>query len=94
MTTAATCEVGPSLAAFGDYGTIGSAPIGAQPTRTYGLSLNVPLFDGGRRDARRAESFSQYRQEKLRTHDLEDQIELEVRLALESLRAAAGQVGR
>jgi outer membrane protein len=82
----------PSLSAFGDYGTIGAHPIGAQPTRTIGISLNVPIFDGGRRDARRAESFSQFRQEKLRTHDLEDQVELEVRLALESLQSAISQV--
>ena len=47
---------------------------------------------GGKRDARRAESLSQYRQEQVRTRDLEDQIELEVRLALDSLRSAMSQV--
>ena len=35
------------------------------PTRTVGIQLRVPLFDGGRRDARRAESAdSQYRPER------------------------------
>jgi outer membrane protein len=82
----------PSVGAFADYGSIGNAIVGAQPTRTYGVSLKVPVFDGGRRDARRSESFSQYRQEKIKTHDLQDQIELEVRLALNSLRAAANEV--
>ena len=82
----------PSVGAFADYGSIGNAIVGAQPTRTYGVSLKVPVFDGGRREARRAESFSQYRQEKVKTHDLQDQIELEVRLALNSLRAAANEV--
>ena len=82
----------PSIGAFGDYGTIGTAIVGAHPTHTIGITLNVPLFDGGRRDARRQESFSQYRQEQIRTLDLELQIELDVRLALDSLRSADGQV--
>ena len=46
----------PSLAAFGDYGSSGSAINNSVPTRTYGVSLRVPIFDGGRRDARRAEA--------------------------------------
>jgi outer membrane protein TolC len=82
----------PSLAAFADYGSIGSEIVGSQPTHTYGITLKVPVFDGGRREARRAESLSQFRQEKLRTLDLEDQIELEVRLALDSLVSGATQV--
>jgi outer membrane protein TolC len=52
----------------------------------------VPLFDGGRRDARRQESTSLLRQERIRRHDLEQQIELEVRLALDALRSAEEQV--
>ena len=50
------------------------------------------MFDGGRRDARRVESASAYRQERIRTADLGDQVELEVRLALNALRSADGQV--
>jgi outer membrane protein len=82
----------PSLSAFGDYGDIGSGINNALPTRTYGISLRVPIFDGGRRDARRAEAASQYRSEKVRTLDLREQIELEVRLALDSLHSAEEQV--
>ncbi|PYT19080.1 MAG: hypothetical protein DMG59_01755 [Acidobacteria bacterium] len=82
----------PSVASFADYGSIGMGLVGVQPTYTYGISLKVPVFDGGKRDARRAESLSQYRQEQVRTRDLEDQIELEVRLALDSLRSAMSQV--
>jgi outer membrane protein TolC len=82
----------PSLAAFGDYGTIGTGADNAFPTRTYGISLRVPVFDGGRRDARRAEAASQYRQERVRTRDLKEQIELDVRLALDSLASAEQQV--
>jgi outer membrane protein TolC len=82
----------PTLGAFANYGDLGSNITNAVPTRTYGVTLKVPIFDGGRRDARRVESASVYRQEKIRTADLRDQIELDVRLALESLRSADAQV--
>jgi len=64
----------------------------AIPTYTYGISVRVPVFDGGRRDARRVESDSEYRAEKVRTTDLKEQIELDVRLALDSLTSAAEEV--
>ena len=54
--------------------------------------MKVPIFDGGRREARIGESTSQYRQEQLRTRDLGQQIELQVRTALESLHSAAAEV--
>ncbi|MBZ5594153.1 MAG: TolC family protein [Acidobacteriia bacterium] len=82
----------PTLAFFGDYGTIGTGPNAAFPTRTYGVSLKVPLFDGGRRDARRSEALSEYKQEQVRTHDLRDQIELDIRVALDSVKSAEAQV--
>jgi outer membrane protein TolC len=82
----------PSLAGFADYGTIGSSINNALPTRTYGVSLRVPVFDGGKRDARRAESASALRSEKIRTADLRDQVDLEVRLALDALRSSNAQV--
>jgi outer membrane protein TolC len=82
----------PTVAAFGDYGPSGSGINNSLPTRTYGISVRVPLFDGGRRDARRAEANSQYRQEHIRSADLKEQIELDVRLALDTLRSAEEQV--
>lgn len=82
----------PSLSAFGDYGSIGTGFDDAFPTRTYGVLLRLPIFDGGRRDARRAESASQYRAELVRTKDLKEQIELDVRLALDALHSAEEQV--
>jgi outer membrane protein TolC len=90
--SAARWERLPSLAAFGNYGTIGSALDHNFPTRTYGVSLRLPLFDGGRLEARRAESASELRQEQIRTRDLRAQIELEIRLALDALRSAREQV--
>jgi outer membrane protein len=82
----------PTLAAFGDYGAIGTGLDAALPTRTIGIEVKVPVFDGGRRDAQRAESASQYRAEKTRTNDLKQQIELDVRLALDELQSAEDQV--
>jgi outer membrane protein len=82
----------PTVAAFGDYGSSGAGLNNSLPTRTVGISVRVPLFDGGRRDARRGESASQYRSEKVRTNDLKEQIELDVRLALDALHSAEEQV--
>jgi outer membrane protein TolC len=82
----------PSVAAFGDYGSNGTGISSNVPTRTYGIWLRVPIFDGGRRDARRSEADSQYRQERVRTSDLKEQVELDVRLALDTLSSAEQQV--
>ena len=47
----------PSLYAYADYGTTGTngSIVSLLPTRDYGVTVRVPIFDGGRRDARRAE---------------------------------------
>ena len=82
----------PSVGADANYGTIGSQAIGAAPTYMYGISVRVPVFDGGRRDARRVESLSQLRQEQTRTRDTEQQVELDVRLAFDSIKSAATEV--
>jgi outer membrane protein TolC len=90
--SATTLERLPTLAASANYGSIGPGLNNAIPTYTYGISVRVPVFDGGRRDARRVESDSEYRAEKVRTTDLKEQIELDVRLALDSLTSAAEEV--
>jgi outer membrane protein len=82
----------PSVLFFGDYGTIGLGFDDALPTRTVGVTLRVPIFDGGRRDYRRIEAASQYRAEMVRTKELKEQIELDVRLALDALHSAEEQV--
>lgn len=92
LQSAAKMDRLPSLNLFADYGSIGSGIDNAIPTRTYGFTVQVPLFDGGRVDARRAQSVSQYRQELIHSDDLRAQIDLEVRLALDSLQSSAEQV--
>jgi outer membrane protein TolC len=82
----------PSVSAFANYGDIGTSVYSALPTRSIGASVKIPIFDGGRRDARRAESASLFRQEAIRTTDLGDQIELDVRVAIDSLHSADAQV--
>lgn len=82
----------PSLSGFADYGAIGTAMDAASPTRTYGVQLRVPIFDGGRRDARRAESSSQLRQAQIETRDLRQQLELDIRLAFDSLHSAEDEL--
>jgi outer membrane protein len=82
----------PSVSLFADYGTIGPGIDEARATYAYGVAVQIPIFDGGRVDARRAQSASLVHQEMIRTEDLRAQIELEVRLALEDLRSAAEQV--
>jgi outer membrane protein len=82
----------PSVAAFADAGGIGLDPGDVRFTRVVGVSLRIPIWDGGRRDARRSESQSLYRQEQIRTRDLQQQVEAEVRLAYESLQSADGQI--
>jgi outer membrane protein len=82
----------PSIASFADYGTTGAGLGSSLPTRTYGIAVRVPVFDGFRRDARREESNSIYRQEKIKTNDLKDQIELDVQLSIDSMHSAEEQV--
>ncbi len=83
----------PSIIGFGDYGTTGQGPgEPLEPTREFGASLNVSVFDGGRMDARRSESASQYRAEQVRTRDLREQVELEVREAIDNLNSAVDEV--
>ncbi len=82
----------PSVSAFANYGDIGTSIYSALPTRSVGASVKIPIFDGGRRDARRVESASMFRSEAIRTADLRDQIELDVRVAIDSLHSADGQV--
>jgi outer membrane protein len=84
----------PSLYVFADYGTTGTNGdiVSLLPTRDYGLALRVPIFDGGRRDARRAEFASQFRQERIRTNDLREQMELDIRTSLDSLHNAEEQL--
>jgi outer membrane protein TolC len=85
-------ESAPSVGASGDYGTIGAQTDHLLPTHTAAIELRVPIFDGGRRRARREESSAEYRQEQIRARDLREQAELEIRQALDAIRSAQAEV--
>src|SRR5262249_39848105 len=55
---AARLERAPSVHALADYGAIGTGIDHSLPTRSFGVSVRIPIFDGGSRDARRAEASS------------------------------------
>lgn len=82
----------PSLSLNGDYGWIGLKPEDAFATRSVGLMLSVPIFDGGQREGRISENRSRVRQESIRMKDVSDQITLEVRNALLTLDSSTQQV--
>jgi outer membrane protein len=82
----------PSLAGYADYGALGTTVPNSVATYTVGVAVKVPVFDGGRREARRVETLHEMRQVQLREKDLRAQVELEVRQALERLKLAEQQV--
>ena len=87
-----TSERLPALSLNGDYGWIGLKPDEAPATRMIGVTLSVPIFDGGQRESRISENRSRVRQESLRMKDVSDQVTLEVRNALLTLESSQQQV--
>ncbi len=87
-----TSERVPSLSVNGDYGWIGTKPDEAIGTHTVGVTLSVPIFDGGQREGRISENRSRVRQESIRMKDVSDQVTLEVRNALLTLNSTLQQV--
>jgi outer membrane protein TolC len=83
----------PSVSFFGDYGTSAVKPLETSlPTRTAGIRLEVPLFDGGRTRAEVQAAVSRLRQAELKLNDLRAAVEKEVRQALDNLATRKEQV--
>lgn len=89
---AVRAERWPSLYGLADYGALGASPADSRATRSVGIDLRVPIFDGGRRQARTQEAQSELDQERLRTDELQRSIDLEVRLAMDEIETARAQV--
>jgi outer membrane protein TolC len=83
----------PSLVAQGDYGLIGNRWTNTLDTYNVALLLQVPIFDGGQREGRIAESRSQLRQEALRLQSIVNHVTMEVHDAMAAVAAAKDQVG-
>lgn len=83
----------PSLVAQGDYGLIGNRWNNTLDTYNMALLLQVPIFDGGQREGRIAQSRSQLRQEALRLQSILNQVKMEVHDAVAAMTGAKDQVG-
>jgi outer membrane protein TolC len=82
----------PSLQAQGDYGLIGNRVDSTVSTYNVGVTLSVPLFDGGQREGRIGESRSQLLQEEIKMNLVSRQITMELREALVTLTSAKEQL--
>lgn len=83
----------PVISAAGDYGQSANTPFkNDRATRTYGVTLSVPLYDGGYTRGRINAALSQQRQAELTLGNTRGQVEQDVRLALVGWRLAAEQV--
>ena len=89
---AAQGEGWPSLVVSGDYGAIGNDVPGSLATYTLGAALRVPLFEGGRVQARVREAEARVQQEKARLADLRARIYYEVQSVFLDLQAARDRV--
>ena len=75
-----------------DYGAIGQTVDTAHSTYSFGATVRVPIFDGGRTQARRIEADAVLKQREAEVADFKGRIEYEVRAALLDLRAADEQL--
>ncbi len=82
----------PSIQAAGDVGLIGNEISNMLTNDSIGVFMSVPIFDGGQRTGRIAESRSLVRQEAIKTQDIRYQVSLEVRDALLTIHSAKEQV--
>jgi outer membrane protein len=81
----------PSLQAQGEYGLIGNQVNSTVSTYNVGVTLSIPLFDGGQREGRIGESRSQLLQEEIKMNLVTRQITMELREALVTLTSAKEQ---
>ena len=83
----------PSVSFFGDYGSSAVKPLETSlPTRSVGIRLDLPVFDGGRTHSEVQVAASRLRQAELRLNDLRAGVEKEVRQALDNLATRREQV--
>jgi outer membrane protein len=90
---AATAAWLPTIHAFGDYGSSGLKPNEISlPTRSVGVQLNLPIFDGGRIRSEVKVASSHLRQAEMQRKDQQAAIAKEVRLAIVMLKTREEQV--
>jgi outer membrane protein TolC len=90
---AAGADLLPSIGVFGDYGSSGLKPNDVNyPTRSIGLSINVPIFNGGRTRAEMQVAASRQRESGARLRDTRAEVEKDVRQALLTVKTREQQV--
>ncbi|MDM7997541.1 MAG: TolC family protein [Acidobacteriota bacterium] len=83
----------PKVHAFGDYGSSGLKPNEISlPTRSVGVQLNLPLFDGGRIRSEVKVAASRLAQAEMQRDDLKAAVAKEVRQAIVVLKTREEQV--
>jgi outer membrane protein TolC len=88
---AARAERYPSASANADYGDIGG-PSDLRPTYTVSVTLNLPIWNGGRTGADIQQAEAALAQRRAELEDTRSQVESDVRNAYLDLEAAANQV--
>ncbi len=83
----------PSLAFDGNYGTIGPSLANSHGTFAAAVSLNIPVFQGGRVRGEVLQADAALEQQRARLEDLRGGIAFEVRTAFLDMTAAGDQVG-
>jgi outer membrane protein TolC len=81
----------PSLTGEGSYGLIGRKFDNNTATYNVGVQLSIPIFDGGQREGRIGQSASEFNQEQYKLALVKNQVGMEVRDALVTLKAALEQ---
>lgn len=89
---AATKSALPSLRVDGDVGAIGLTPSSAERTYTVAATVHVPIWEGGRTQARNAITAAQLKQREAELADLEAGVQFDVRSALLDVNAAEAAV--
>jgi outer membrane protein TolC len=90
---AAGADLLPSVSAFGDYGSSGLKPNDVDyPTRSVGVRLDVPIFNGGRTRSEIKIATSRQRESEAQLRDVRAAVEKDVRQALLNVKTREEQV--
>jgi outer membrane protein TolC len=82
----------PTLVGYVNVGTTGTSLPNSTGTYDAGVTLSIPILDGGRRESQREEVIAGFRQLELQMAQLRKQVEIEVREALLRMDLARGDV--
>jgi outer membrane protein len=82
----------PSLVGYANAGSTGNSFPESTGTFDAGVTLRIPILDGGRRESQRAAVIATVRQQELQMAQLRKRVEIEVREALLQMDLARGDV--